>query len=95
MIHCILSKAAVDIPLVFQSNSPVDSTVNSSHSPNKNKPENASEGGRTPERPWWICGLLPEEDVPEKQPAWVHQQGYEWVDQRTIQEVVQDALRND
>lgn len=76
-------------------NSPVDLTVNSSYSTNNNKPENASEGGRTLESPQWICRLLPEEDVPEKQPAWVHQQGYERVDQRTIKGVVQNALRND
>lgn len=39
--------------------------------------------------------LLPEEDVPEKQPARIDQQGYEWVNQRAIQEVVQDSLRDD
>lgn len=39
--------------------------------------------------------LLPEEDVPEEQPAWINQQGYEWVNQRAEQKVVQDALRDD
>lgn len=39
--------------------------------------------------------LLPEEDVPEKQPARVDQQSYKWVDQRAVQGVVQDALRDD
>lgn len=39
--------------------------------------------------------LLPEKDVPEKQPAGVHHQSYEWVNQRAIQEVVQDALWDD
>lgn len=64
--------------IVFSS--PVDSTDNSSHSPSNDKPENISEGGRTHETLQWTCGLLPEEDVPEKQPAWINQQGYEWVD---------------
>lgn len=39
-----------------------------------------TEGGRTHETLQWTCGLLPEEDVPEKQPAWINQQCYEWVD---------------
>lgn len=39
--------------------------------------------------------LFPEEDVPEKQPARIDQQGYERVNQRAVQGVVQDALRDD
>lgn len=38
---------------------------------------------------------LPEEDVPEKQPAGIHQQGYERINQGAVQEVVQDALWDD
>lgn len=64
--------------LIFSS--PVDSTGNSSHSPSNDRPEYISEGGRTHETLQWTCGLLPEEDVPEKQPAWINQQCYEWVD---------------
>lgn len=39
--------------------------------------------------------LLPEEDVPEKQPAWIHQQGDEREHQRSVQIVVQHSLRYD
>lgn len=42
-----------------------------------------------------FIGLLPEEDVPEEQPARINQECYEWVDQRAVQRVVQDALRDD
>ena len=56
---------------------------------------------RTPQRVFFSSPtvghwrLLPEEDVPEKQPAGIHQQGYERVNQRAVQEVVEDALRDD
>lgn len=52
--------------------------------------------GEEPEIPF-VEGvvLLPEEDVPEKQPAGVHQQRQQREDQRTVQLVVQDALRDD
>lgn len=63
--------------------------------PVKDKPENSSEGGSTPESLLWTCRLLPEEDVPEKQPAWIDQQGDEWVDQRSVKGVVQNSLGND
>lgn len=60
---------------------PVVSTVNSSHSPSKDKPENISGGARTHKTlQWTFSGLLPEENVPEKEPARINQQGYEWVD---------------
>lgn len=39
--------------------------------------------------------LLPEEDVPEKQPTRIDQKGYEWVNQRAVQIVVQDSLWDD
>lgn len=39
--------------------------------------------------------LFTEKDVPKKQPTWVYQQGYEWVNQRAVQGVIQDALWDD
>lgn len=52
---------------------------------------------RSPLRRFILCNwhLLPEENVPEKQPAGVDQQGYEGVNQRAVQVVIQDALRDD
>lgn len=42
-----------------------------------------------------VCHLLPEEDVPEEQPARVDQQGDEWVNQRAVEIMVQDPLGDD
>lgn len=42
-----------------------------------------------------VSSSLPEEDVPEQQPAGVDQQSQQGVHQRAVQGVVQDALRDD
>lgn len=42
-----------------------------------------------------VSNLLPEEDVPEEQPARVDQQGDEWVNQRAVEIMVQDPLGDD
>lgn len=39
--------------------------------------------------------LFPEQNVPEQQPARIHEQRQQRVDQRTVEGVVQDALRDD
>ena len=39
--------------------------------------------------------LLPEQNVPEQQPAGVDQEGHQRVDQGAVQAAVQDALRDD
>ncbi len=67
-----------------------------SHSEGKpEKPLRVFFSPRTPSAVLHDWRLLPEEDVPVKQPARINQQGYKWVNQRAVQEVVQDALRDD
>lgn len=39
--------------------------------------------------------LFPEQDVPEQEPARIHKQSQQRVDQRAVEGVVQDALRDD
>lgn len=43
----------------------------------------------------WEPLLFPEEDIPEKQPAGIDQQRDQWENQRTVQEMIQDTLRDD
>ncbi|MEQ2222382.1 hypothetical protein ILYODFUR_025670 [Ilyodon furcidens] len=75
---------------MFLFNSPVDLSICSSHSQKTSKPEIISKCEAFKQ----TCRLLPEEDVPEKQPTWINHQGNEWVNQRTVQVVVQHSLRN-
>lgn len=43
----------------------------------------------------WEPFLFPEKDIPEKQPTRIDQQGNEWENQRTVQEMVQNSLWDD
>lgn len=47
---------------------------------------------RKPSVVLWELLLFPEEDIPKKQPAGIDQQGDQWENQRSVQEVVQDPL---